>query len=827
MRIISRTWPLLVCALVAAAPCAWGQTSTSVVVSIRTGQNQIVSGAQVSLAAPSGQTRTTTADEAGDASFTSVQTGEHTLTIKARGFGDLSTLITVRPGAENHIDAELAANRTDSITVEEKPENPVEQEISTPVSLNRNEVKLLPEHPATVAEALPLAPDVIRLPSGELRLGGSAEHRSALLVNSANVTDPATGRFGATVPIDSVETMNVLSSPFLAEYGGFTANVVSVETRKAGNKWNFELNDPLPEFRFRSWHMRGLRSATPRINFSGPIIANKLFLVESAQYEVRATPVITLPFPHNEERREGYNSFTSLDYTAGASNVLSATLHVAQWHTRFANMDFFNPEPVSPNTTDSTLSWGVSDKAAIRGGLLDSGLFATTFRARTWPQGDLGMTFTPSGNSGNYFHTQRRNASRLQWREAYSFTRNFFGGPHNLKFGSNVAGTALHGRIESRPVSIRDNAGKLLETIEFTGGLPIERTDLGLAFYAQDHWVVTPRFAIEYGARAETQRVSSTFHIEPRLGLAWTPLGSGRTVIRAGYGFFFDRDPLNIYGFTNWPQQIITRYGPAGNIVSGPDLFYNLTDATARSESPFIYAKRKPGNFSPNSVNWNVQLEQMFNSRFRVRATYRQSASDGLVILNPQKVQDQHAFVLSGTGTSRLKQLEITSALRAARESQVYLSFVHGKSTGNLNDFDNFLAGFPPAIIQPDHYTNTSGDVPNRFLGWGTVRFPGKIALMPKAEFRSGLPYTKVDEWQNYVGVPNQQRFPRFFSVDARVSKDFKINDKYSVRFAVSGINLTNHFNPVSVHANIADPWSGTFFSGYHRRYTMDFDFLF
>ena len=812
----------------ALAGITWSQsTSTSVVVAISTGQNHMVAAAEVSLAGASGQIRTATSNDSGQAVFTSMQAGEHMLTIRAAGFGDLSTAITIQPGAENHIDAVLTAARNDSITVAEQAENPIEQEISTPVSLRRSEVKLLPEHPATVADALPLAPDIIRLPSGELRLGGSAEHRSALLVNSANVTDPATGRFGATVPIDSVETMNVLSSPFLAEYGGFTANVVTVETRKAGNKWNFELNDPLPEFRFRSWHMRGLRSATPRVNFSGPILANKLFLVESAQYELRATPIITLPFPHNEERREGFNSFTEMDYILGRSNVVSATLHAARWHTRFANLDFFNPEPVSPNTFDGTVSWGVTDKASVRGGLLDSGLFGTSYRARTWPQGELGMTFTPSRNSGNYFHTQTRNASRLQWRETWSSTHTWWGGTHNLKFGSNLAGTQLEGSISAKPVSIRDNGGLLLETIQFSGGRPIERTDLGLAFFAQDHWVLTPRVALEYGLRAETQRISSTFHIEPRMGLAWTPLANGRTVVRAGYGFFFDRDPLNIYGFTSWPQQTVTKYGVGGNIISGPDLYYNLNEATAKSESPFVYAKRKPGNFSPNSVNWNVQVEQIFSSRFRVRTTYRHSASNGLVILIPQLVQGQHAFVLSGTGTSRLKQLEITSALRAPRDGQVYLSFVHGKSTGNLNDFDNFLSGFPPAIILPDYYTNTPGDVPNRFLGWGTLKFPGKIALMPKAEFRSGLPYSRLDALQEYVGIPNQLRFPRFVSVDARASKDFKVTDKYSVRFAVSGINLTNHFNPVSVHANIADPLSGTFFSGYRRRYTMDFDFLF
>jgi hypothetical protein len=490
-------------------------------------------------------------------------------------------------------------------------------------------------------------------------------------------------------------------------------------------------------------------------------------------------------------------------------------------------MDFFNPEPVSPDTSDSTLSWGLNDKASIRGGLLDSGLFATTFNARIWPQGDLGMTFTPTLNEGNYFHTQRRNASRIQWREAYSFTRNFWGGTHNLKFGSNLAGTGLHGEIVEDPVSIRALTGNLLETIQFTGGSPIARTDLGLAMFAQDHWVLTPRFALEYGVRAETQRISATFHVEPRLGLVWTPLGNGKTVIRAGYGFFFDRDSLNIYGFGSWPQQIITKFGPDGSIIEGPDLYYNLTDAAARSEAPLTYAKRVPGNFAPNSKNWNVQLEHMFSNKFRVRATYRTSLGDGLVIMEPQIVQGLHAFVLSGTGTSKLRQLEITSALRTPRQGQVYLSFVHGKSTGNLNDYDSFLAGFPPAIILPDHYTVTPGDVPNRFIGWGTLRFPYKIAVMPKVEFRSGLPYSRLDEWQTYVGVPNSQRFPMFASVDARVAKDFKVTDKYSVRFSVSGINLTNHFNPVSVHNNIADPASGIFFSGYHRRYTMDFDFLF
>jgi hypothetical protein len=34
---------------------------------------------------------------------------------------------------------------------------------------------------------------------------------------------------------------------------------------------------------------------------------------------------------------------------------------------------------------------------------------------------------------------------------------------------------------------------------------------------------------------------------------------------------------------------------------------------------------------------------------------------------------------------------------------------------------------------------------------------------------------------------------------------------KYTLRFLVSGFNLTNHFNPLDVHANLSNPLSGVF----------------
>ena len=810
------------------APDSLAQGTTSLEVSARTDQGAVVSGAKVTVRSTTGSLRNGETGTDGYLLVGDLAPGSYQVGISAGGFQDLTIEVVLTQGAPQRIDAVLApgTTRTDSITVVGAVESPLEQGLSTPVTLDRTEVKNTPDRPTSVADALPLAPAILRLPNGQLSLSGNAEHRSTLLVNSGTATDPATGQFGATIPIDSVQTMNVLTSPFLAEYGGFTSNVVAVETRTGGDKWHFELNDPLPEFRFRSWHMVGLKSATPRVNFGGPILSSRLHLIESIQYEMRSTAIITLPFPDNQQRREGFNSFTALDYIVNSTNILTATFHVASQHTRFANLDAFNPEPVTPNSTTSTFAAAVSDRMSFGGAVLESALAATSFRAGVWPQGTLDMLLTPADNQGNYFSQQSRNSSRMEWREAFSVTRNWLG-VHSLKFGSTIGGTAEHGLVQDHPVNILDTSGALLETIRYTPGQPFQRSDVETAFFAQDHWVLGPRFAVEAGLRAEQQRITDTLRIGPRAGLAWTPFGGGRTIVRAGAGVFYDRVPLNVYGFPAYPNQIVTSYAPNGQILNGPTQYYNLTEAAVQSEIPFIHNEQQPGNFAPYSVNWNVQIEQILLPTFRIRANYLQSSSDGLIVLNPQVVQGTNALVLSGNGSSQLKQLEVTAAIRAPHDDLVYLSYVRTHATGSLNDFNNYLANFPPAVILPNYYTALPGDVPNRFLAWGTLRFPWKLQLMPKVEYRTGFPYSSLDARQQYVGLPNQSRFPGYLSVDARISKDVKVSDKYTLRFSIVGSNLTDHFNPISVHANTADPLYGLFFGEYRRRYTADFDVIF
>ena len=190
---------------------------------------------------------------------------------------------------------------------------------------------------------------------------------------------------------------------------------------------------------------------------------------------------------------------------------------MADEHTRFANLDFFNPQPVTPTTAFSSYSENIVEHASFRGTLLDSALTAASFRAGVWPQGPLDMVMTPSTNGGNYFSQQTRTSSRFEWRETWSLSQQLLG-THNLKFGSVVGGSTEHARIREHPVNILDGNGALIENISFTAGLPIARTDVESAFFAQDQWILSSRFSLNAGVRVDQQEVTDVWRVGPRLG---------------------------------------------------------------------------------------------------------------------------------------------------------------------------------------------------------------------------------------------------------------------------------------------------------------------
>ncbi len=699
------------------------------------------------------------------------------------------------------------------------------QEIAT------TEAKELPSRPATVRDALPLVPGISRSPEGTLNIAGGGEQRSAMIVNSTDVTDPATGQFGTTVPVDSVETLNVLQNSFLAEYGRYTSALVSVETKRGGNKWNQELNDPLPDFRIRSYHLRGIRDATPRLNFEGPLIKDKLFFSEGFEYEDRKTSVLTLPFPNNQQIKEGLNSFSQLDYIVSPTQLLTATFHVAPTQLENVNLSTFNPKAATPDASLHDYTATVGDHVTLfHSDLLDNTISYTRFDANVWAHGPQDMIISPSGYEGNYFAQQGRFSDRLSFASTYSLHGMDFLGEHHVKVGAYFAPSSENGQVTERPFSIVDAANDVLQQTSFIGGLPVKRSDTEFAMFAQDHWLISPRLALDVGVRTESQELTETLRVAPRAGVAWTPFKEHGPVIRAGAGLFYDRVPLDVFSFSQYPERVVTTYDAEGNIIRGPITYLNAL-GIVDTKDRYLFRELVPGDFSPRSTNWSVQAEQTLNAWLKMRASYTQNVSAGLVTMHtatPAPGTETATLLLTGDGQSRYRQWEISGRLRLQSEKrQLFFSYVKSQSLGDLNNFSNYLGSFPSPVIRPNEYATLPTDLPNRFLIWGLVNLPWKFRIAPIFEWRTGVPYSVLNASQQYVGVPESQRFPNFLSLDARISKDFKVNNKYSVRFSVSANNATNHFNPDSVYSNTDALLYGQFLGQHKRRFMADFDFLF
>jgi hypothetical protein len=78
-------------------------------------------------------------------------------------------------------------------------------------------------------------------------------------------------------------------------------------------------------------------------------VRNKLFFSEGLEYEVRKVEVHTLPYPDDQKKNEGVNSFFQVDWIKSDKQLITATAHIAPQKIDYANLDYYNPEPTTPS----------------------------------------------------------------------------------------------------------------------------------------------------------------------------------------------------------------------------------------------------------------------------------------------------------------------------------------------------------------------------------------------------------------------------------------------------------------------------------------------
>src|SRR6185503_15353015 len=209
------------------------------------------------------QVAETSTNEAGEYEFTKLLPGEYTLEATAEGFKTSGKTIAIKAGETlvENVSLEVA-DVTASVTVASADGNVVTTEVAAGSTVKQKTLQTLPLPNEQLLDALPLVPGVVRGPDGQIDMNGARASQSSMTVNSANVTDPVTGQFAFNLPIEAVESVQVLTNPYAAEYGKFTGGVTAVATRSGTDKFNFEAQSFFPRFRRRGGNWIGVESFT-------------------------------------------------------------------------------------------------------------------------------------------------------------------------------------------------------------------------------------------------------------------------------------------------------------------------------------------------------------------------------------------------------------------------------------------------------------------------------------------------------------------------------------------------------------------------------------
>jgi len=762
-----------------------------------------VPGAKVTIQAH--KTLETEADEKGQYSFNNLEPGQYTILASFPGL-QAEEEITVAAGVALKVELELKpVSIQTSVTVSDSS-----NDSAAPVAIETIAQKTIDDAPNVnerFESLLPLVPGVVRGPDGRINMKGARNTQGGALVNSANVTDPATGSPAISLPIDVVSSVQVISDPYDPEYGKLAGAVSSVETKTGDYEGrHFSIQNIMPRPRFRDGSLMGVESATPRMTYTGPLIKDKIAITESLEYRFVRTPVTSLPPLERDQKLEGFNSYTQLDFNISDKQTATASVAVYPQKLEYMGLNTFTPQPSTADYHQSGYQiYGQDRYLTGPNSVLTSQLSYKTYNADTTPEGSGPYQLMIDTTQGAFFNQQRRRTDRLDWQENYAFSPRQFLGSHKLKAGIDYSRSAFDGRETFLPAALVGSSGSEIERITFTVPKSFSVDQNEAAFYVADEWSPFERVTFTLGLRSDTDSVTASTHLAPRGGVMVALTRDGKTLLKGGGGIFYDRVPLMYPVFASFPNRTVSMLNSSGEVVS----------STA-------YINRVTGELrNPRSTAWNIELERQVTNNFTVRVGYESRNTARDFVVSPLTQNESGIIALSNGGSNSYREFQVTGSYHTSR-FLLNGSYVRSRAFGNLNDPFLFFGNYPQAVIQPDAQGRLSFDAPNRFLFWGDIAGPWKLSITPVWDIHTGFPYSTQDEYREYIGQRNSQRYPRFSSTDVQVTRPFTIHmgeRQLKLRAGVAVFNVFNHDNPRDVQTILYSPQYGDFYNDAWRTF--------
>jgi hypothetical protein len=443
-----------------------------------------------------------------------------------------------------------------------------------------------------------------------------------------------------------------------------------------------------------------------------------------------------------------------------------------------------------------------------------------------------------------------RNQDKYQMR--YDLSRAT--GDHSLKFGIDfihepVLGGAFAATDEtfiqyvSNPDVYAQNPGSFYFSPQCAAGPPPDGSSCNftpagngsfsqnvqrLGLYAQDSWRVSHHLTVNYGVRYQTtfglftasgksqvsnpsfqngflaalgypQAVPHDYRkqIAPRIGIAYSPGGSEKTVIRAGFGMFYN--DLAQGGWATALQAV----NP--NSVAPP----SLIDPNYKTP----YAIHITGGVQHAiGEHWIMSADYTHEQGSHGYRAYPYSVPVAATIFRSDNRSSYNALMLGMHGNvARRFSLTAHYTLATAK--------TWGCLLGELFDYVNGVCNRTPLTgFGPGDYGPSGEDVRHRFVIAGTVHVPGGFEVTTITQAESARPFTITNATNDgrisiqFSGaaqaVPtslDEFRGTPYIQADLRVSRPIKIGERWQINPFAEFFNLFNRNNPgANFAANIA-----------------------
>ncbi|MCS7181547.1 MAG: TonB-dependent receptor [Thermoanaerobaculum sp.] len=412
---------------------------------------------------------------------------------------------------------------------------------------------------------------------------------------------------------------------------------------------------------------------------------------------------------------------------------------------------------------------------------------------------------------------------------------------HGIKAGFNVEWVSYDdlfyryqaGRYFYRSWSdfFSNRPSQYIQAFSNYGGRVVFDTDY-YAGYLQDEWKPTPNLTMTAGLRYDfqdnpkPQEVNSKFpatgkipddkdNWAPRIGFAWDPFGEGKTVVRGGFGYFYDITPTLLTAnamLTNGIRvvRVTLNCTPSQPCPTFPNRYPSLGALPITTPDLFVFA---PGYENPQTKRFSLGVEQELGGNYALGGEFIWSYTTHLERLRDlnlvpvgytefgtryysSTLKNYRDFGRIGQFTDDAEARYWAIVLKARKRwadrwmfdaSYTYSKWRDNNSNERTVSIGTYGAGDDHMNIM-DNWGPGDYDLTHKFVLSAVVLLPFDIQLSTIATVRSGFPFTPTDGrdlnndtytgdrayWNGKRYGRNSFRQPYFRNVDLRLSKIFR-----------------------------------------------------